>query len=873
MEASASAAQGVGNMAPPEGSKHKKNRKRSKKRTPLVGACASSDSGGTLGEQSQEGQISVPSIAGTPKPVSPNSVDLTSSPKPKVRIPQATSPKKGPSQGLDSNVGSVKGEPSQLGKHIAGLQHTKAPKGGTSKKGSPKITVSNGPVSAIEPLTAGPTQPVAQNDKTSKSSNFETLHKVRVSGAEALAKVPSQEKTKLKSLEKQSPQKASASSQSSSVQESNLSSTCSSQLLALETQAITSAVTVENSHSQTNVKEQNISSDSVTERTNNSKFNPLNFELNSIIMTEATSKLDHLCNLLDRIVIQHSGNEACSNSTGKPISTGQDARETSPVKIISSELVSLPSTVLESTRVKSKEEIERERKARKDAKKMSKKKNEEKNQNENKSESDNHVKMESKTEILHKQKPTALATITLEKQHVDKQKPLQQIQKEKSSATSQGTSQEGASGKSKADLRRERREKQEAQRQAKITAIAKQEPEKQHKGQVQVHLGNDKVKLPQKKKKSGWEGGRRWRKSPVDNYQTGHRIPLLGHLTPHSSQPPIYPVNCDAIHPAIRTLGLKMKDRIVDGSTARVVSTLAALKRFISDYRTPESCDLSRDLAEKLLPNVAFLNACRPQAIAMDNAIRFLKHKVNSIEPNMPEAQAKDELRTSIDEYVRDNINLASSTIASHAASLIQDGDVILTFGYSALMYEVIEAVYNGGNIVSVVVVDSPYPSSGAAMVKRLSALGVTTYYRLITDVTHIMHKVTKVVVEAEAVMMNGAIQGTCGTAGLALAAANHDTPFIVLCHTYKFCNNDLTDSLVINELGDADTVVSCPSKEYRDLLANWRETQNLNVVNLVYDVTPACLVTALVTEQSVLPTSAVPVIIRRNYADILGQD
>lgn len=62
----------------------------------------------------------------------------------------------------------------------------------------------------------------------------------------------------------------------------------------------------------------------------------------------------------------------------------------------------------------------------------------------------------------------------------------------------------------------------------------------------------------------------------------------------------------------------------------------------------------------------------------------------------------------------------------------------------SALMYEVIEAVYNGGNIVSVVVVDSPYPSSGAAMVKRLSALGVTTYYRLITDVTHIMHKVNK---------------------------------------------------------------------------------------------------------------------------------
>lgn len=64
-----------------------------------------------------------------------------------------------------------------------------------------------------------------------------------------------------------------------------------------------------------------------------------------------------------------------------------------------------------------------------------------------------------------------------------------------------------------------------------------------------------------------------------------------------------------------------------------------------------------------------------------------------------------------------------------------------------------------------------------------------------------------------------------------------------------------------------------CPSREYSGHLADWRETQNLNVVSLVYDVTPASLVTVLVTEQSVLPTSAVPVIIRRNYADILGQD
>lgn len=64
---------------------------------------------------------------------------------------------------------------------------------------------------------------------------------------------------------------------------------------------------------------------------------------------------------------------------------------------------------------------------------------------------------------------------------------------------------------------------------------------------------------------------------------------------------------------------------VLEGATARVISVLSALKRFISDYRTPEACDLSRDMADKLKPNVDFLAACRPHAIAMDNAIRCVR--------------------------------------------------------------------------------------------------------------------------------------------------------------------------------------------------------------------------------------------------------
>lgn len=582
-------------------------------------------------------------------------------------------------------------------------------------------------------------------------------------------------------------------------------------------------------------------------------------------------KLASLCQLLENIVLQHGGKEMSSGGT-KPVSVPQQNQNTatkvSPVAKPASETSSSKGKGTEEHpgAEKSREEIEMERKARKEAKKAGKKKggDQSKAKEGGTDESTKENKKpppQNKKEVKAQSKPAE-----------EKAAPPQQCKQGQEPQQKEGV--EDGSGKSKADLKRERREKQEAQRQAKALAKAQQEAEKQKKSQPQSQkiIREEAKKAPQTKK---FADGRRFRDKKSVEKDSSRRIPLLGHLTPYTSHPPSLPVNSDSIHPAIRTLGQKMKDRVVDGSTARVIATLAALKRFINDYRTPESCDLSRDLAEKIVPNVAHLHACRPLAIAMDNAVRFLKHKINSIEPNVPEAQAKDLLRTAIDEYVCDNINLASSTIATHGAQLLKDGDVILTFGYSALVCDMVEAARNGSSCmnVSVVVADSPFPPTGSDMVKQLAAMGVPTYYRLITDVTHIMHKVTKVVVEAESVMMNGAVQGMCGTAGLALAAATHDTPFIVLCHTYKFSNNDLTDSLVVNELGDANGIVNCPSREYCDLLTDWKDTENLNVVRLVYDVTPAALVTVLVTEQSVLPTSAVPVIIRRNYADILGQD
>ena len=109
---------------------------------------------------------------------------------------------------------------------------------------------------------------------------------------------------------------------------------------------------------------------------------------------------------------------------------------------------------------------------------------------------------------------------------------------------------------------------------------------------------------------------------------------------------------------------------------------MKALKDFVQDYTTPDKSELSRDLTDKLKPQITFLEECRPKSVSMGNAIRYVKSKINSIPNGIPEEEAKAELIELIDEYVYHNIVLAAKQIAITACEKICDGDVILTYGW-----------------------------------------------------------------------------------------------------------------------------------------------------------------------------------------------
>lgn len=154
----------------------------------------------------------------------------------------------------------------------------------------------------------------------------------------------------------------------------------------------------------------------------------------------------------------------------------------------------------------------------------------------------------------------------------------------------------------------------------------------------------------------------------------------------------------------------------------------------------------------------------------------------------------------------------------------------------------------------------------------------------------------SKVFLGAHAILANGAVMSRVGTAQVALMARAFNIPVLVACETHKSCERVQTDSIVYNELGNREGVsvrFSNPrcwnttlivqtlagnadelARGYeigakKSLLAKWKTKRLLNLLNITYDVTPADLVTAVVTELAILPCTSVPVILRIKPSEI----
>lgn len=248
---------------------------------------------------------------------------------------------------------------------------------------------------------------------------------------------------------------------------------------------------------------------------------------------------------------------------------------------------------------------------------------------------------------------------------------------------------------------------------------------------------------------------------------------------------------------------------------------------------------------------------------------------IANIDPSVPEDVAKSEICAAIDMFVRERFIVADQVIADAVASRIKNGDVVLTYAKSAVVQSALLTAAKKGTQFRVVTIDSRPLFEGKNLARTLATAGIDVTYCLTPGLSHAAKDVTICLLGAHAMLGNGRLYSRVGTALVAMMVKESRVPVVVCAESIKFTERVGLDSIVANELSPEEELIigdvinppmdGEPIKEeaVSATLNGWRDKENLQLLNLMYDVTPAEFIDVVITEYGSLPPTSAPLIQR----------
>ncbi|CAK3858941.1 translation initiation factor eif-2b delta subunit like [Lecanosticta acicola] len=405
------------------------------------------------------------------------------------------------------------------------------------------------------------------------------------------------------------------------------------------------------------------------------------------------------------------------------------------------------------------------------------------------------------------------------------------------------------------------------------------ERQQQQQRGSQRSSGSEQAALPVRNTRPSQSGGAPPREqAKKEKKPETKQVELFSHLYTQPRRHNVEGVSKD-VHPAVLALGFQLSSYEICGSSARCVAMLLAFKEAIQEYTTPTGTSLARHLTSHYLsPQIDFLKSCRPISESMGNAIRWLKKLIVEIDPDTSEQEAKDYLCDSIDRFIQERIMVTDQAIATTASKQIKDGSVVLTYAKSSLVEKTILQAHAQGIQFRVIVVDSRPLFEGKRLAASLMNAGLHVEYLPFSGIVRAVSGATLVLLGAHSMLSNGRLQSRVGTAALAMAAHKAAIPVIVCCESVKFSGKVALDSVVINEVAPPEELLfpetastqtnNTPANEEGDeaklkSLRDWKEIPNLQILNIMYDVTPAEYIRMIICEYGSVPPSSVPVVHR----------
>lgn len=288
-------------------------------------------------------------------------------------------------------------------------------------------------------------------------------------------------------------------------------------------------------------------------------------------------------------------------------------------------------------------------------------------------------------------------------------------------------------------------------------------------------------------------------------------------------------------NPTVENVVAAIRDDLIGGAadmareTARALGTLA-MDDSVSDAEFPARFDEALaaiiDVTPSIMPVTRVLHTA---AAAVDS------------NPSEPRSALGAEAAAFVT-WLDDSLN----TIARIGADLIADGDRLFLYSMSSTVYRMIEAAVAAGKKVSVVTTESRPGNEGLVTLDRLCPKGVPVDIGIDAAMVTLMRDCTAVYVGSDNVTSVGDCLAKVGCTPTALVARYFGIPYYVAGDTSKFDPSSLRGvPIKIREMPHTDIVQGKVQDRGR-------------VRNPVFEMVPARLITAYVTELGILHPGAV---------------
>lgn len=254
----------------------------------------------------------------------------------------------------------------------------------------------------------------------------------------------------------------------------------------------------------------------------------------------------------------------------------------------------------------------------------------------------------------------------------------------------------------------------------------------------------------------------------------------------------------------------------------------------------------------------------RPTAVSLANALRYVRHRVAKAHKEGQGADALREATVKASEEFRRSSMEAVKRISDFGAKRIRNGDLIMTHCNSSVAISILTEAKRQGKDFKVIANETRPRFQGRLTAKALAAAGIPVTLIIDSAARYFMPKVDKVVVGSDVVTSNGAVVNKIGTSQIALVAKEARVRVYVGAESYKFSPSTVLGELVEIEERPPEEVL--PNEELSGM-------EGVRIANPAFDVTPAEMIDAIITERGVIPPQAAILVLMEEYGWSIGDD